>query len=827
MGDMRDAVRSLRHTPVVTAVVVLSLALGIGANTAIFSLLNGLILRPLPVRDPASLVHVTDSVLRDNGDIRVRAWSYPVWRAIAERSELFESATAWAFTRFDASNTAEAQLVDGIWADGAFFDALGVRAALGRTFSVRDDDRGGGPDGPVTVISHSCWERQFGADPKVIGRTAQLNHVRFTIVGVTEPDFSGPEVGRTFDFAVPLKTEALLRGRDSVLESSSSNFLSILARLRPGQSLATVTAQLQSIQPAIRQATLEPMDPTTAEQFLTSPFRLLPAAAGYSNLRSTYSRSLVVLAVIVALVLLIGCVNVANLLLARSIARQQELSVRLALGASRRRLVRQMLVESLVLAVAGAALGVIVASYTSAFLVAQLSTPVTRVFLDVSIDRSVLGFAVAAALVTALTFGAVPALRASGMHPIDALKQMRSSTERSGHRVMGWLLSAQVALAVVMVVAAGLFLGSFTWLANRDLGLESAQVMVVTIDPLRTNTPPDQRVALYDRVREAVAAMPGVAHAAISHVTPVGGGGFTPALSLGQAEPIPANGDVFGNLISPGWFDTFGTPMIAGRDFRAGDRRGAPRVAIVNAAFVRRYIPDGRALGLPLTIYPNTLRAMTAEIVGVAGNAIYASPREAVPPTWYVPMAQFDVPGFPFAAGRLSVRTAAGSPALVTQAIAAAAATVHPALSLTFRPLAEQIRASLVRERLMAQLAGFLGVLALLLAAIGLYGVTSYAVVRRRPEIAIRMALGAKPRAVIGLILRRVVPMVAVGLCAGAAISLWASQFVGGLIYGLEPQDPTALFGGATLLGSLAVITGWLAARRAAQIDPIVALRDS
>jgi putative ABC transport system permease protein len=833
--DLRLAFRSLRATPLVTAAAILTLALVIGANSAIFSILNSLLLRTLPVREPARLVHVTDSVVRDTGETRVRAWGYPAWEQIRQRSHLFEAATAWSFTRFNLASGGETQFVEGIWADGGFFETLGVSAVLGRTFSTLDDHRGGGPDGPVTVISYGYWQRHFGGAADAIGRSVRLDGVPFTIVGVTPRDFFGVEVGRSFDVVVPLRTEALIRGRDSALDSASTNFLSILARLKRGQSPDAAAAELRRVQPEIRDATLGPWRKDVADRYLTSPFTLVPAATGYSNLRNSYERPLIIISVIVALVLLIGCLNVTNLLLARAIGRRHELSVRLALGASRSRLARQLFTESLALSGAGAALGVFIAAYSSRFLVRQLSTPTNLVVLDVSINGPVLAFTVAVTAVTSLLFGTAPAFRAARAAPMDALKEQgRASIEQGRGGLMGWLVAVQVALSVVLVVAAGLFVGSFTSLANRQLGLQPDQVLVVTVDPQRAKVDPTQRVPLYERAREAVLGLPNVADAAISHLTPVGGGGFTPAVEIsgialpGTQRPsqlIPADGDVFGNIVSPRWYGTFGTPLIAGRDFAETDRRGAPRVAIVNETFARRFLGGGSPLGRTIIVYPNTPRALSAQIVGVAADAVYSSPRQPVPPTWYLPIAQFDVPGFPFASARLSVRARTGSPELLTKSVASAVAAVNPQLALTFRPLAGQIHASLTRERLMAQLAGFLGVLALLLAGLGLYGVTAYAVSRRRSEIAIRMALGASPRGVIALVLVRVSLLVGVGIVAGTGISIWAAKFVGGLIYGLPPREPMTLVGAAVLLCVTGALAGWFPARHAARTDPVAALR--
>ena len=833
--DVRLAVRALRATPLVTGVAVASLGLVIGATTAIFSILNGLLLRPLPVHEPHRLVHVTDSILRETGETRVRAWSYRVWTQFRDRSRLFESATAWSFTRFTLESGGESQPVDGIWADGGFFQTLGVPAVLGRTFSALDDRPGGGPEGPVTVMSHGLWQRQFGGAADVLGRTVRFNGVPFTIVGVTPPGFFGLEVGRAFDFIVPLHAEALVRGRDSALESASTSFLSILARLKPAQSLADAIADVRREQRGIRDATIESWSQDVVDRYLTSPFTLLPAATGYSNLRSRYERPLLILATIVAIVLLIGCVNVANLLLARAIARRHELSVRLALGASRTRLARQLLAESFTLSLAGALLGILVAAYTSRFLVRQLSTPAAPVSLDVSMDARVLVFAMAVTCAIALFFGAAPALRAARVRPMGALQaQGRGSIAQGRNGLMGSLLVVQVALSVVLVAAAGLFIGSFTALTRRPLGLQPDRVLVVTIDPQRANVAPAQRPALYDRVRVAALALPDVSAAAISHLTPLGSGGFTPAVEIrGDGRPgegayatqIPADADVFGNLISPGWFRTFGTPLMAGRDFVEGDRRGAPRAAIVNETFARRFFGSRDPLGRTIVVYPDSPRALPAPIVGVVADAIHNSPREAVPSTWYLPLAQFDVPGFGFSSARLSLLLRDGSPELAMTSVEAAVSGVSPGLALTFRPLADQLHASLIRERVLAQLAGFLGLLALLLASLGLYGVSAYAISLRRTDIAIRIALGASPAGILIRALARVCLLIGIGIALGTAVGLWASRFLEGLIFGVAPREPAILISAGALLLILGALAAWLPARHAARMNPVTVLR--
>jgi predicted permease len=827
--DLRLASRSLRATPVITFVAIASLALAIGANTAIFSILNSLLLETLPVREPARLVHVTDNVLRDTGETRIRTWGFPAWEQIQQRPQLFAAATAWYPTRFNLAAGGETRFVDGLLADGSFFETLGVPALLGRTFTEKDDQRGGGgPDGLVAVISHRYWQRQFGSATNIVGQALRVEGTTFTIIGVTPPTFFGIEVGRSFDVAVPLRTEPLLRGQDSVLGVASASFLGILARLRPGQSAEDAAAALRSVQSEVREATVGPWEKTVRDRYLTAPFTVIPASTGYSNVRQGYRRPLLVLAAIVALVLLIGCVNVANLLLGRAVARRHEVSVQVALGASRWRLVRQLLVESLVLSTAAAALGILIAALGSRFLVQQLSTAANSVFLDLSIDGRVLGFTIATAAITALLFGTAPAARAARIKPINALKDKARGSADGRAGLMAWLIPVQVALSLILLVSAGLFVRSFTSLTGRELGFEPDPVLLASVGATTTGTDPRARVPLYERVREAVVARPEVTDAAISFVTPGTGGGFTPPMEVstaGKPTPVTANSNVFGNLISPGYFATYKTRLIAGRDVSDQDRRGGPGVAVVNETFARRFFGPGSPLGQTFTIYPNTPRALSVQIVGVVEDAVYTSPRDPIPAGWYVPISQ--VAGFPLDSIQLSVRAQSGSPAPLRTSVAAAIGTVDPRLGLIMRPLRDRLDETVTRERLMAQLAGFFGALGLLLAGLGLYGVTAFAIGQRRTEIGIRLALGSTPARVIRMALTRVSILVGTGIVAGTIVSLWASRFVEGLIYNLPARDPSTLAGSLLLLSAIAAVAGWLPAWRAARVNPVAALRDN
>ena len=757
-------------------------------------------------------------------------WTYPVWEAIRHWPELVESAAAWSSTRFNLATGGEKQFIDGYWPSGSLFETLGVQAAIGRTLTDADDRRGGGADGPVAVISYSFWQRRFGGAADAVGRSLPLSGVPFTIVGVTPPGFFGPDVGRTFDVMVPVGDEPLIRGRDTWLDNTGTSFLTVVARLRPGQSADSATAALRAVQPQIWAATigetLPKAGPQGVERYLKSPFTVTSGATGYSGLRDRYARPLLVIMAIVALLLLIACMNIANLLLARAASRRPELSLRLALGASRWRLVRQLLTESVMLSSAGSALGLVLAAWSSRLLVHQFSTATTTVFLDLSIDVRILAFTAGIGVATALLFGTIPAFRASRIAPMDALKQQgRTTTGQARGALAGWLVVAQLALSVVLVVAAGLLARTFTSLAGRPLGFQPDSMLVVTLDTQGTQVDPPQRLPLLERARDAVRALPSVAGAAVSYVTPVSNV-FAPPLDVAG---VPANDarDVFGNLISPGWFNTFGIALVAGRDFSDGDRQGAPRVAVVNETFARRFASGENPIGRTITLYPRSAMAIPSiEIVGVVADAVYASLRAPVPPTWYMPLAQFDPPGFTLPSADLSIRSKTGSPVMLTRSVAAALAAVNPQVALTFRPLADRVNASLTQERLIARLAGGFGGLALLLSGLGLYGVTAYAVSRRRAEIAIRMALGAAPAGVARFVLSRVSLLVGAGVALGGGLSLWAAAFVAPLLYGLEPRDPATL-GAAAALSAVGGSAGWMPAWRGSGIDPAEILRES
>jgi putative ABC transport system permease protein len=827
MHDVRLAIRSLRSTPVVSIVAALSLALGIGANTAIFSLVNSLLLRTLPVADPTRLVVVNDAGVRSPG---IQSWTFAIWDNIRQRAQAFDGAFAFGAPRFNLAQGGEQQLVDGLYVSGQYFSTLGVPPLLGRTITEQDDVRGGGKDGPVAVISYAFWQRRFGA-ANAVGQSIAVERVPFTIVGIMPPEFFGSEIGRAFDVAIPLGTEPLIRGQESNLDRRSSWWLTVMLRLKPGQSLDDGTAALRGVQSQIRESAM-PQDwlPRLQAGFLKEPFSLVPGASGTSVLRNRYQRPLLTILVVVALVLLVACANIANLLLARATARRHELSVRLALGAPRWRLARQLLVESLVLSMAGALLGLVFAAWGSRVLVAQLSTQVNRVVLELPLDWRVMGFTMAVSVATALLFGTAPAFRAARVDPIDAIKEHGRSAGGDGRvSISSGLVIAQVALSLVLVVAAGLFVRSFTGLTQVRLGFDREQILVVNVNALRSRVDPAERTALFQRLTDAVAGVPGVVRAAGSVVTPVSNSTWGFNVNVPGAPELPERDrNVLVNMVTPGWFATYGTRLLAGRDIDARDTATAPHVAVVNEAFVRRFFPGRNAVGGTIE-YPSGTSQHTPPslIVGVVEDAVYRNLREPIRPTLYQPLAQYDATRLPLPSASISVRAAAGSPSLLSRSVASALTSMDRDLAFTFRPLADQINASLIQERMVAMLSGFFGGLALLLAALGLYGVTSYAVSRRHAEIGIRIALGAAPSGVVRLVLTRVTALVAIGVAVGAGVSVWASKFVATLLFGLEPRDPATLVSAAVVLTAIGAIAGWVPAYRASRIDPAEVLRES
>jgi predicted permease len=815
-ADWRDAIRSLRATPAITAVAVISLALGIGANTALFSILNGLLFKQLPVSEPARLLHLTGG-----------SWTYPIWEQIRERQSLFDGAFAWANRRFDLAEGGESQFVDGAYVSGRALDVLGVAPILGRTLNDRDDARGGGADGPVAVISHRYWQRQFSGAPDVVGRSLTIQRVKVVIVGVMPAGFFGPDVGRLTDVMLPFGAEPVIRADESELDGRSVWWLEIWARLKPNQTLADANAALQGVQPQIRAATL-PRNWNAQDQatYLNVPFEFEIAATGRSPMRARYSQPLTTLLVVVGLVLAIACANIANLTIARATSRRHELSIRLALGASRWRIARQLLLETAVVAAIGAVAGLLFARWASVALVRQLATTNFAPWIDVSLDWRVLAFTVAVTALTAMLFGLAPAIGARHLEANEALKERGRGAATGGRATLRHaLVVAQVALSLTLVVAAALFVRTFWSLTSSPVGFEVDPVLVVDLDIEKAGVAPDQRALLFERLRDAAARAPGAAGAVASFMTPVSGSGWNTMLELPAGVPEPVGRDRYPwiNAVTPGFFGLYGMRLVAGRDFDANDRVGAPAVVVVNETFARRFLKPGNPLG-QLVREKSNPTFTEYQVVGVVEDTIYNSLRAGRQAIMYRPDAQLESHGPSLS---LSVRAASGAAdaASFSRDVAAALIAVNRDIAINLRPLSRQVGQSVTQERLIALLSGFFGLLALLLAGLGLYGVTAHGVARRRAEIGIRMALGARPAGIVTLVLGRVGWTVGAGVAAGALLSWWASRYVATLLYSVDARDPITFALAALVLMTTAGIAAWLPARRAASIDPTTALR--
>jgi predicted permease len=821
--DLRFALRLMRQTPVVSGVAMLSLALGIGANVAIFSLVNALLLKALPVHDPERLVVMGTPSARAAGPANT-SFTYPQWEYIRDHQATFAAVFANGNTRFNLNAGGESRPAIGMYVNGRYFDAIGVRAVLGRTIAVEDDTRGGGPDGPVTVISYPFWQREFGGRTDVIGETVQLDGHIFTIIGVTPPEFFGATVGRTFDVAVPFGTEPIFRGAESALDRRSSWWITVFGRLAPGQTIEQATARFEALRPGLREATM-PQDWRATDQktYLDKPFVFERAATGVSGLRVSYRRPLLVLLGIVALVLLIACANMANLLLAQAAARQRELAVRLSLGASRWQVARQLLVESLLLSALGATAGVMLAMWSSRALVQLISNRTNIVALDLSLDWRVLAFTIGVGLLTGLFFGVAPALRATGLSPAVALKDnARGVVSSSGRIGTGHALVAlQVALSFVLVFGASLFVRSLVTITTQEMGFQAERVLIALVDLRRTTLTDKERPALFERLREAAAAAPGVEAAAVSVVTPVSNSVWNNLITVPGYDAPERDRVANFNRVTPGYFKVTGTPILAGRDIAPTDRLGTPRVALVNEAFAGKFFKGQQAIGKSFTLGVTSPRSETVEIVGIAADAKYVNLRDPPPPTMYVAWAQAETAS---SGARVSIRVSGPANAFRSTALKAFESVDKEAV-IEFRTFEEDIRNSVTTERLVATLSAFFGALALLLAAIGLYGVMSYAVTRRRNEIGIRMALGAAPGKVMRLVLGHVALITIVGLAIGAAASVGLGRFVNTLLFELVATDATMVAIAAITLATAAAVAGYLPARRAAHVDPMLALR--
>lgn len=822
--DLRFGARLLWKNPTFAIVAILTLALGTGANAAIFQLVNAVSLRTLPVPDPGQLVEVrvdTGGQGRTGRFMSRRPFmTNALWERVRDMQDPFASALAWSPTTFDLAGGGEQRLAQGLWVSGSFFQTLGIRAARGRVFSPDDDVRGCSP-GSV-VVSDGFWRREYGGDPGAVGRSLLLDGHRFEIIGVTPPGFFGVEVGRSFDVAVPLCTEPVFREALSVLDRPDGWFLAVMGRLKPGWRIERASEQLRAVSSPTFKETLPPnYVPQDAKAYLAFQLTAVPADTGVSGLRTTYGTPLSILLGVTGLVLLIACANLANLMLARATARQREIGVRLAIGASRSRIVRQMLSESLLLAIVGTTAGLLLAQWVGGFLVTLLSTDQAPLFLELDLDWRVFAFTAAVAAAACVLFGLAPALRATTAARPTSMLGTRGATDGAERFTLRRaLVIAQMALSLVLVVGALLFARSLRNLTTLDLGFRQDGVVIVNLDMRRAAVPPSNRRAVFNTIVSRFGELPGVDGAAEAFIAPMSGSGWNQRIVIdGQLQP----GVVNFNAVGPEYFRTLGTPLVSGRDFTPHDTVGSVPVAIVNELFVRKYLGGGNPLGRVFHWQdgPGEEPAPRYQVVGVVEDTKYTDLREELPPIAYVSaLQQRELDPF------LQVVLHSGMPLTqVTSGATQAIRAINPAISVQFQTMDRLVRDSLTTERLMAMLSGFFGALALLIATVGLYGVMSYVVARRRMEIGIRMALGADRGAVVRMIVGEAARLLAVGLAVGLVLAMLAARSARSLLYGLEPWDPATLALALGTLGAVALLASWLPADRASRTAPTAALR--
>ena len=822
--DLRFAARVLRKNPAFTLVAVLSLALGIGANTAIFQLVDAVRLRMLPVKNPHELVQVRLTTMERVRGSRMRnhTVSYPIWDQIRTRQQAFSEIFAWGLNGFDLADSGEPRIAQGMAVSGGFFRSLGVRPALGRLLSESDDNPGCGF--PGAVISYAFWQREFGGQTTAVGSKLSLNRHPVEIVGITPATFFGMEVGSSFDVAIPICSLAGFPGRD-LTKSGTDWWLTVMGRLKPGWSLERAGASMQSVSPAVFTSSLPANYPAVSvKDYLALRLMAEPAGRGVSYLREQYTEPLWLLLGIAGLVLLIACANLANLMLARASAREREIAVRLAIGASRGRLVRQLMAESLLISALGALLGVLAAQVLSRVLVSLLSTEGNPVFVSLDRDWRVFAFAGALALITGILFGLAPAIRSTHSGLGDVLKSggrgSTASRERFGLRRL--LVVLQVALSLVLVMGALLFSGTLNNLMMADTGFRQEGVLVARVGFGAMHLTPARVVSFRQELLDRLRAIPGVAAAGDTNVVPLSGSSTSNAVWM-EGTPMDKAQSCLRSHVGPGYFDALATPLLAGRAIDDRDTATSPKVAVVNEAFARILLAGQNPVGKRLLVESTPFEPSAAyDIVGLVRNTKYEELREDFQPIVFQAQSQDPVAG---ANDAYLIRSRLPMNSLVP-AVRGALTAASPDLRYRFQVFQTGIQDTLVQERLMASLSAAFGILAGLLAAIGLYGVMSYLVARRRNEIGIRMALGASRREIVSMVLRESGLLLGTGLLAGAALSFLSTRAVATLLFGLKAMDARTLLTAAALLSLVALAASYVPARRAAKLDPTVALRE-
>ncbi len=834
LTDIRYAARNLIKRPGFTAIAVLTLALGIGANTAIFTLLNAVTFKPLPVSRPQELVlfHDSGDEGTSNGDPSAGEWrrfSYGSYKYFLDHDQSYQALSAFrsgeskVSVTSGATQSGEAQRASAHLVSGNYFNVLGVSAFLGRVLTP-EDDRPGAP--PAAVISYGYWKQQWNSDPQILNKEIILNGKSFTIVGITAPEFFGVRVRRAPDLWVPLVFHPQIEMRKSFLDDPRVFWLNFVGRLKPGVSIAQAQASANiSLHQFLTNEAGSKLTDDVRKSIATAYVKLAPGARGISGLRIAYSKALQMLMVIVGLVLLIACANVGNLLLSRTAARKAEISLRLALGASRYRIVRQLLTESFLLALVGGIGGVLFAQWGVKVLVTLVARTAP---LDVHPDLGVLGFTAAISLLAGLIFGTVPALSASKTDLTTAIKEKSARTSRRGLRfnLASALVISQVGLSMVLLIGAGLFARSLMKLQEEDVGFNRDNVLLVGIDPRLGGYQATELSALYRQLLDRLKEVPGVKSATIATYSPISGSGRSSTVTVRGYTPNPGEDmDVADILVGPEYATTLGVPLLLGREIDARDTPANQKIAVVNQSFARYFFhgenPIGRRFFFGEENDPE--RSEELEIVGVVGDVKYESAKEAPGRTAYRPILQ--VQNSDAYSSNLEIRTNRDAASLAPMA-RGAIRQVDPRLPVFgVTTLREQLTGALQQEKLIAELVSFFGLLALLLACIGLYGVMANGVVRRTKEIGIRMALGAERRRILWMVMRETILLVLIGIAIGVPVALGAARLISSQLFGLSSADPFTLIVAASVLIGVALLAGLLPARKASKVNPLIALR--
>ena len=820
--DARYAARVLRRSRAFAVVAIVSLTLGIGANTAIFGLIDAIRLRTLPVPHPETLALIRIDThghgFTGQFDGRFSRMTNPLWERIRDEQRVFPQVFVWGMATFDLSTGGLSQPVEGLWVSGGFFDALGLPPAAGRLIGQADDTHECRT--PVVVISHAFWQRKYNGDKSAVGSVLKLDGVPMTIAGVSDRRFFGLNVGRSFDVAAPVCTERLVRADRTRLDRSDAWWLVAMARLAPGMTVETASAQFAPLSQGLFEATVSPrLASVDAEAYKKFTLGAIEIGSGLSELRIEYIQPLWLLLAIAGAVLVIACGNLANLMIARGSARAREIAVRMAIGASRRRVLRQLIVESLLLAAIGAALGTLLAGLLSRGLVALLSTPGTSYFVDLEYNWRTLGFVSGLTILTSVLFGLLPAIRAARTAPAAAQLAGRGLSE-GRQRVLArrLLVVGQVSLSLVLVMGALLFAVTLRNLESADSGMATGDVTVANFDMRRADVPAPQRTEFQRRLAERVMALPGIDAASRVAVVPMSGNTWNQTIVVDGKPLKPFS---WMNRVGLNFFTVLQIPFVAGRGFTDQDTIGTPPVAIVNEAFARAYFPGASALEREFQIEaPSDRPNPPYRIVGVVKNTKYSEPRDELTPIAYLADAQ-ETDRSSYMTVLIRSRAASGLPAAVIEA----ARQADPRILVSTRLMDTQIRAALVRERLMATLSTFFGGLAGLLAAVGLYGVMSYLVTRRKFEIGLRLALGAEPKRVLAMMLRESAALVVAGLVIGIGLTFYVTRWAETLLFGLRPNEPLLLVAAAIALALVALGASLVPAVRAARVSPTTALR--